>query len=452
MTHWKRYSWLMVAAWLLVACGTSKKAVRRPQQPDGTKASLNTMVTVPKVEPKQKQSKKAPTPSERLAMRIDSLLLTEDSLLTVSQLGLHIVDLTTGEVIYSYDARQRMRPASTEKVVTAIAALDQLGPHYQFQTQLLATAPLKDGVLQGDLYIKGGMDPLLSAADVRVLAQQLKAAGVRRITGRLLADASFKDEDEFGWGWCWDDDNPTLTPLLLNGKPGLAAQLQTALKNVGITLAKGIAKGKAPATARCLTAFRRPLTEVLLPMMKESDNLCAESVFYQLRPTPGPSRNGGERLAQGKHYSRKSAAGAVENVIERAYSQHSLPSMMGGDGGGSLVADGSGLSLYNYQTPEIFTRLLTYAAQSPDSIFNPLLAALPIAAVDGTLKKRMTGTAAAANVRAKTGSVTAVSTLVGYTTQRSTSHLFAFAIMNQGVSRMADGRNFQDKICVLLSE
>ena len=64
----------------------------------------------------------------------------------------------------------------------------------------------------------------------------------------------------------------------------------------------------------------------------------------------------------------------------------------------------------------------------------------------------MTGTPAAANVRAKTGSVTAISTLVGYTTQRSTNQLMAFAIMNQGVSRMTEGRNFQDKVCVLMSE
>ena len=117
-----------------------------------------------------------------------------------------------------------------------------------------------------------------------------------------------------------------------------------------------------------------------------------------------------------------------------------------------LVADGSGLSLYNYQTPETFTRLLTYAAARQDSIYLPLLEALPIAGVDGTLEKRMKDTPAAANVRAKTGSVSAVSTLVGYTTQRSTGHVFAFAILNNGLPRMAEGRTLQDKICVLLSE
>ena len=409
---------MVVTVAIVAACGSSKKVVRRQQMPDGTVASLGHGGSK-KATSQTKTSKKATTANERLALRIDSLLQAEDSLLTVSQLGLHIVNLTTGKVVYSYAAQQRMRPASTEKVVTAITALDVLGPHYQFQTQLLTTAPLRDGVLQGDLYIKGGMDPLLTAADVRTLAARLKAAGVRRVTGRLLADASLKDEDEYGWGWCWDDDNPTLTPLLLGGKPGLAAQMLTALKNAGITLVKGIAKGVAPATARCLAAFYRPLAEVLLPMMKESDNLCAESVFYQL----------------GR--SRKLIAPRIYQILNAE---------------GSSVADGSGLSLYNYQTPEVFTRLLAYAAARPDSIFNPLLEALPIAGIDGTLKKRMTGTPAAANVRAKTGSVTAISTLAGYTTQRSTNQLMAFAIMNQGVSRMAEGRNFQDKLCVLLSE
>jgi len=164
-------------------------------------------------------------------------------------------------------------------------------------------------------------------------------------------------------------------------------------------------------------------------MMKESDNLCAEAVFYQL----------------GK--SRKQVAAVIADLIARA----NAASPAGGETA-STIADGSGLSLYNYQTPETFTRLLAYAAARPDNIYNPLLEALPIASVDGTLKNRMAGTAAGIAVRAKTGTVTAISSLVGYTTQRSTNHLIAFAIMNQGVPRSAQGRAFQDEVCRLLSE
>ena len=453
MRQFRKSAYILVLATLLAACGTSQKA-RRDYAPDATHAALDKGWPERKTVPVKEYVGKdlGPLPPS-ITDRIDSLLLATDTLLQRTQLGLHIVDLNTGAVLYARNEQQRMRPASTEKVVTAIAALDRLGPSYLLATRLLTTAKVSGGTLQGDLYVQGVMDPLLSTADVQALAAQLKSAGIRRIAGRLMADASFKDTDEYGWGWCWDDDNPTLSPLLVGGKPDLMAALRKALSKAGITVTKGTATGTAPASARCLAALQRPLTDVLQPMMKESDNLCAEAVFYQLSPTPGSSPHGKERLAQGKHYSRNIAAKAVREVIERAYSLQSLPAITGEDGGeSSVVADGSGLSLYNYQTPETFTRLLAYAAARPDSIFNPLLAALPIAAVDGTLKKRMAGTPAAANVRAKTGSVTAVSTLVGYTTQRSTGHLIAFAIMNQGVQRMADGRALQDKICILLSE
>ena len=447
MRQARKIGYFLVIATLLAACGTSRKA-RRDYAPDATHAALDKGVPV-----KENVGKDLGPLPPSITVRIDSLLLAADTLLQRTQLGLHIVDLHTGAVLYARNEQQRMRPASTEKVVTAIAALDRLGPSYLLSTRLLTTANISGGTLQGDLYVQGVMDPLLATADVQALAAQLKSAGIRRIAGRLMADASFKDADEYGWGWCWDDDNPTLSPLLVGGKPDLMAALRKALSKAGITIAKGTATGTTPASARCLATLQRPLTDVLQPMMKESDNLCAEAVFYQLKQAPSSSPNGKERLAQGKHYSRNIVAKVVRDVIERAYALQSFPSIKGEAGGeSSVVADGSGLSLYNYQTPETFTRLLAYAAARPDSIFNPLLAALPIAAVDGTLRKRMAGTPAAANVRAKTGSVTAVSTLVGYTTQRSTGHLIAFAIMNQGVQRMADGRALQDKICILLSE
>jgi len=443
---------------VLAACGTTRKS-QREAGPDSLPLRQDAAETVSRATPEaggEGQGAAVEVGAASLARRLDSLLLTADTLLRMTQLGLNIVDLTTGQALYGHNPLHRMRPASTEKVVTAIAALDCLGPGHTLDTQLLTTAAVKGHTLQGDIYIKGVMDPLFTAADARSLAAQLKAAGITRIQGRLLADASFKDGDEYGWGWCWDDENPVLSPLLVGGKPGLAAAMRTAMNRAGITLAKGIASGTAPSTARCLATVRRPLTEVLRPMLKESDNLCAEAVFYQITKRPNPSRSGGERLAQGKHYSRKQAVEVINEVISRAYENEytapALPTLTGGVGGGSSVADGSGLSLYNYQSAATFTRLLAYAAARPDSIYLPLTEALPIAAVDGTLKNRMAASPAADNVRAKTGSVSAVSTLVGYTTQRSTGHLIAFAILNNGLPRMAEGRALQDQICILLSQ
>ena len=469
-----RYALIMFVAVALAACKTTTKTVTLPATAGAGEGLYSTQPSpLPNrggAEGEAGSSELGLPEKSLLAQRIDSLLLTADTLLQSTQLGLHIIDLTSGEIVYAKGERQRMRPASTEKMVTAITALDCLGPSYCLTTALLSAATVSGGTLQGDLYVRGAMDPLLTVADVRRLVSQLKAVGVKKVAGRLVADVSMKDEDEYGWGWCWDDENPVLSPLLCGGKPALMDQLRSALRTAGITVAKGTAKGTFPkqydpadttSASRCyeLAAIRRPLTEVLKPMMKESDNLCAEAVFYQLkRPTPSPSTQSqssprrGESERGQKHWGRKRSAAIINELIERtANDQCSMFNVQCSMATG-LVADGSGLSLYNYQTPETFTRLLTYAAARQDSIYLPLLEALPIAGVDGTLEKRMKDTPAAANVRAKTGSVSAVSTLVGYTTQRSTGHVFAFAILNNGLPRMAEGRTLQDKICILLSE
>ena len=444
----QKHLFLLFAALFVASCHTSTYVQHHRSGPDNIHTGLvsqseETIVELP-VQTKVEEPRAVYEAVTGIAADIDQLLISEDTLLQRSQLGLHVVDLTSAEVLYARNAHQRMRPASTEKVATAIAALDLLGPNFSLTTQLLSSAGITGSTLDGDLYLKGVMDPLLSVADVRSLVSQLQAAGIRTIDGRLIADGSFKDADEYGWGWCWDDDNPVLSPLLCSGKPVLVDQLMSALRAAGITVARGTSIGKTPAGVRTLASVSHSLTDVLQPMLKESDNLCAEAVFYQLGKAYGIYTSIKETT---KSYSRKNAAAAVSAVINKSH----LP-VWGGREGSSTVADGSGLSLYNYQTPAAFTCLLAYATTRPEAILNPLLAALPIAGVDGTLKSRMSGTAAAANVRAKTGSVNAVSTLVGYTTQRSTGHLIAFAIMNQGVERMSDGRNLQDKICILLSK
>ena len=94
---------------------------------------------------------------------------------------------------------------------------------------------------------------------------------------------------------------------------------------------------------------------------------------------------------------------------------------------------------------ELEVAFLRYAWQH-EAMFIPLYDALPIAGLDGTLKSRMQKGRAIDNVHAKTGSVSGISSLAGYCTSAE-GHLLAFCIINQGVARMADGRDMQDSLC-----
>ena len=163
-------------------------------------------------------------------------------------------------------------------------------------------------------------------------------------------------------------------------------------------------------------------------MLKESDNLFAESLFYQI-------------AAQSGHHSpgREEAAQAVGRLLSRLRLEPD----------DYLIADGSGLSLYNYLTPEALVALLRYAYRD-EAIYRHLLPALPVAGEDGTLRRRMKSGAACGNVRAKTGTLEGVSTLAGYCTAPN-GHQLCFAIMNQGIRRGADARRFQDRVCKALT-
>lgn len=362
-----------------------------------------------------------------LALRLDSLCC--DSLLQHSQLGLQVYDLTADTLLYSHNARQLMRPASCQKVLTAVTALHFLGADYDFTTSLYTTGTLRNATLDGDLIVRAGFDPLFGNADLQQFVKALQQKGVKEVRGRLLLDLSMKDTLTKGGGWCWDDDDKLLVPLYCNGNTHFAADFKKALQRGGIKLVGKVRHTKGvPAGAQLLTHVKRPLTQVLHPMMKESDNLCAESVFYQLAARMGRPM--------------ASAADAVDHI-------DALIDSLGYNPKHYKVVDGSGLSLYNYTTPELMVGFLRYA-YSDASIFDALCASLPIAAMDGTLKKRMKGTPAALNVRAKTGSVTAISTLSGYL-MAPNKHVLCFAIFNQGLIRAAHGRDFQDRVCTALT-
>jgi len=117
-----------------------------------------------------------------------------DDLVAAAKLGGSVaflaVETGTGRVLEARLPELPLPPASTTKAITALFALDRLGPAYRFATRLVATGPVAGGLVQGDLVLVGGADPTLSTDALATLAQALAAQGVRGVTGRLLIDDS----------------------------------------------------------------------------------------------------------------------------------------------------------------------------------------------------------------------------------------------------------------------
>lgn len=359
--------------------------------------------------------------------RLDSLV--QLPLLQRSQLGLCVYDLTTDSVLYAHGAQQRMRPASTMKVITAVAALDRLGGDYQLSTQLLSTATPNDTVLKGSLVVRGGFDPLFGRDDMNAFVDALRSRGIRRVMGDILLDVSMKDTTSMGWGWCWDDKTKPLTPLLYRKNDTWGDKFLSLLLKSGITLEGALRRGITPKGAQLLVERKHSIDQVLRPMLKESDNLCAEAVFYQLAA-----------LSRRPYATHKDGATQVHRLISACRLQPS----------DYTVADGSGLSLYNYVTPQLLVAVLRHAALN-EEVYAHLTTALPIMGRDGTLSSRCRRTAAQDNVRAKTGTVEGISSLAGYALAAN-GHRLCFAIINQGVRTTSEGRHFQDAVCRALTE
>ena len=365
---------------------------------------------------------------DSLRIKLDSLL--QDPMFETSQVGLMVFDLNADTAVYMRNHRQLMRPASTMKLVTAITALDQLGPQYDFQTSVYYTGTIKGHTLVGNLYCVGGFDPTLTLGDVTDMALSVQQLGIDSIAGKLVADRTMKEQVDYGEGWCWDDDNPMLIPLSIGRKDIFLTTFAEEVARQGINLENvKLEEGQLPSKARHLTTIRHNISLVLERMMKKSDNFYAEAVFYQTAASVRKS------LAKASD-----ATGVTRKLLKR----------LGLNADAYRLADGSGLSLYNYVSAELLCTLLRHAWRS-NNIGSVLLSTLPIAGVDGTLKDRMKKTAAMGNVRAKTGTLTGISSLAGYCTTADGRPL-CFAIINQGVMRNADGKAFQNRVCRVLCE
>jgi len=157
-------------------------------------------------------------------------------------IGIKVVSLDTGKVLFEQNAAKLLRPASNMKLYTVAAALDRLSPDYRFVTSVYAASkPDAAGVIHGDLTIYGRGDPSLAARfnngdylkAIDDLAARIVAAGVKRVEGDLVGDESYFVGPKYGAGWEWEDltwyYGAEITPLTVNDnaldlfiKPGLA--------------------------------------------------------------------------------------------------------------------------------------------------------------------------------------------------------------------------------------
>lgn len=367
--------------------------------------------------------------------------------------GIYVFDLTADSLLFDHLGQKVLRPASCQKILTAVTALDVLGRDFPLTTRAYCNGEVKkdtiwdeqgdsigriSAFLQGDITIKGAFDPAFSYGDLKSLAASIKEMGIDSIAGQLRADLSCYHGERLGKGWCWDDvpsdEVPYLTPLLFNHELPLSGGtdfvehpdqyfidvLEQELHRLGVrtnpTATLSGAARHAGAGSEVF-ALSRTVAQLLGRMMKRSDNLYAEALFARLG---GASR--------------------VEALAKR----------LGYDGQAVSAADGSGLSLYNYASPAAVVAFLRHAARQPEQL-SALYFSLPVAGTDGTLSNRMKQGKAYRNIHAKTGTVTGVSSLSGYATAAN-GHLLAFSIISNGTLRAAQARQLQDRICQALTE
>jgi D-alanyl-D-alanine carboxypeptidase/D-alanyl-D-alanine-endopeptidase (penicillin-binding protein 4) len=453
------------------------------------------------------------SPVDRL--RRDILQVTQRPGVARGAWAVAVLSLDDDERLVELNSQRLLVPASIAKLVSVATAAEAVGWDYRFETPLLATGPIADGVLAGDLVIGGAGDPSIggragpasgdaaggkpgaeTAANVDDLAAWIAALqrlGIRRIDGRIIGDDDAIEDPRPQLAWTWDDlgyptgalfgalnlaENRLTVTVTAGPTPGSAASLTVEphasyrpLSNRVVTVdatgtqfvwpeqrpgepyltvAGSVRAGGAPArlevsagnptfwfasvlrsrlqqagiavsgeawdvdevsprpattSATVLYTHRsRPLADLVQPLLKNSINLYAEAVM---------------RLNAARETVVATNDAALEGFRRRLAAWGIPPD-------GHQLIDGSGLSRRNAVTAETILSVLRRMHDATSA--SPFVTGLPVAAVDGTLRTRMTGTAAAGNLRAKTGTMSNIRSLAGYVSTADGERL-AFVIM-----------------------
>lgn len=360
--------------------------------------------------------------------------------------------MTDGErIVYEVNPDLPARPASVVKVLTAIVAIDALGPEHRMTTTVRAAPPI-DGVVSGDLWLVGGGDAVLGTeawaattgrtihTSLDALADRVVAAGVRVVEGGVVGDESRYDRVRSVSSWprrlVGDGESGPLSALSVNdgfqvwGHPGVpfddpaagaAALFAELLQARGVEVRGGGHSGPAPDAAPIASIESPPLRDIVDVMLRDSDNETAELLFKEL------GRLGG--------YGGSTAGG--EAFIRRQLTSLGLAM------DGSRVADGSGLSNDNRLTCRLLTATLSRRGAA-------IAKGLAVAGQSGTLRTRFRGTELEGRLRAKTGSLDGVSALAGFVDLADGRRL-TFALLVNGLPITNSGRSLQDEFASALA-
>jgi D-alanyl-D-alanine carboxypeptidase/D-alanyl-D-alanine-endopeptidase (penicillin-binding protein 4) len=338
------------------------------------------------------------------------------------------------------DAAHPLPPASTQKSYVGLSALVALGPNARLRTEVARTAEPVAGRLAGHLYLVAGGDPYLTRLGLQQLARDVKAAGITTVTGDVRLDDSRYDARRTAAGWKSSympneagplsamavDKNRWRSDSAFLSDPALPAAVlfRDALRKEGVSV--GTVRRERRPTGAVTVAERvsGPVPAVVKRALKDSDNFASELLLKEV---------GRVVRADG---SSAGGLSAVRDVLGR----HAVPV-----GAGS---DGSGLSADDRQTTSGQVLLLKAAEGSGSG--PAFRAALPIGCRDGTLKRRFCGTVAEGRVSAKTGTLSGVRALSGYTRTASGRTVW-FAFQLTGVKDGAKALAAVDRAVVALA-
>lgn len=404
-------------------------------------------------------------------------------------IGIEVVDLATGTVLFQRNQQKTFTPASNMKLFSDAAALMVLGPDYRFKNQLsISSAQLKDGVLQGALYLQLPGDPSFSRERLAELFSSLKNWHISRIKGNVIIDSSHASVSPYAPGWMVNDlaysYGAPLAPLMIDAnrmtvtvnpadKPGEKALIEVGddtglviLDNQVITKEKGakcgvdfsldnqnnlsvkgcVATGQWAVVQQL--AIRNPLAyaQSLVRQLLSNENIVLEGQVVLGKAPEGNmliSTDTSKPVAQLMadtlkpsdnlyadslflHAANKLNGSPLNWNEAQPVIKKFLQEQTGIDLQKAVLTDGSGLSRDDLLTPEQTTSLLRFLYDRFPLSYE-YIAALPVSGRDGTLQRRFKKPDQQDLVRAKTGTMTGVISLSGYL-YTANAHTLAFAI------------------------